>query len=29
MDRFDDVVTDREVRLADVERHLQTATATD
>ena len=29
MERFDDVVTDRDVRLADVERYLETATATD
>lgn len=29
MERFDDVVTDREVRLADVERYLGTAAATD
>jgi phenylacetate-CoA ligase len=29
MERFDDLVTDREVRLADVERYLSTASATD
>jgi len=29
MERFDDVVTDRSLRLADVERYLETATATD
>jgi putative adenylate-forming enzyme len=29
MERFDDLVTDREVRLADVERHLANASATD
>lgn len=29
MDRFDDVVTDREVRLIDVERYLERASATD
>jgi putative adenylate-forming enzyme len=29
MERFDDVVTDRSVRLADVERYLATASATD
>lgn len=29
MEHFDELVTDRAVRLADVERHLETATATD
>lgn len=29
MEQFDDVVTDRDVRLTDVERHLETAAATD
>jgi phenylacetate-CoA ligase len=29
MDRFDDLVTDRDVRLADVEQHLLTASVTD
>lgn len=29
MERFDDLVTDREVRLAEVERYLDTASATD
>ena len=29
MERFDDLVTDRDVRLADVERYLSTASATD
>lgn len=29
MDRFDDLVTDRSVHLVDVERYLETATATD
>ena len=29
MERFDDLVTDREVRLVEVERHLATASATD
>ena len=29
MARFDDLVTDRDVRLSDVERYLETATATD
>jgi putative adenylate-forming enzyme len=29
MERFDDFVTDRDVRLADVRRYLETATATD
>jgi phenylacetate-CoA ligase len=29
MERFDDLVTDREVRLADVERYVTTASATD
>jgi len=29
MERFDDLVTDRAIRLADVQRYLETATATD
>ena len=29
MERFDDLVTDRDVRLAEVERHVSTATVTD